>query len=180
MGQGRLSYRLKLDQCTEYRYTNATGGGILDQDISFATWTYLYGVQCRSPTTTSVLATFLEFLEFEQNVKNCPRLGVLRQSGTNGSWIVWNVSGPFQGLFRGFFFGDQSLISGFIFSGPGTDFNFFWFFKSLDFWVNPMTNEVDEVYRFQGYLFSWSIYIATWSIAGKYVSGIGQIVSRKT
>lgn len=87
---------------------------------------------------------------------------------------------PFRGILGAFFFGDQSLISGFISSGPGTDFDFFWFFKSLDFWVYPMTNEVNEVYRFQGYLFNWSIYIATWSIAGKYVSGIGKIGSRKT
>lgn len=55
------------------------------------------------------------------------------------------LSGTCLDHFRGpFLFEDQSLIFGFIPSGPGTDFHLPWFFfNSLGFWVNTMANEVD-------------------------------------
>lgn len=75
-------------------------------------------------------------------MKNCPRLGVTsivwNQRVLDCLERVWTPLGHFRGILGAFFFGDQSLISGFISSGPGTNFDFdFWFFKSLGFGLTP-------------------------------------------
>lgn len=130
--------------------------GGLGWGLLFATWNYLHGAQYRSPTSK-----IFGISRISRNRAKCEEL-----PPPGSTTIVWNqrVLGCLERvwtLLGAFFFGDRSLISGFKSSGPGTDFDFFWFFKSLGFWVNLMTNEVDEVYRFQGYPFSRGIYIAT-------------------